>query len=121
MSFRNTLTNIVGEVDGAIGALIMGYDGIPIDENIRTDVSLDVQLLAVEYATLLKEIKRTVDVLKTGEMEEVCISTGDLNIVIRAISEEFFMVLLLERDGNYGKGRYLLKLQAPRMREMLLQ
>jgi len=121
MSFRDRLTTIVGEVDGAIGALIMGYDGIPIDESIRPDASVDVQLLAVEYATLLKEIKRTVDVLKTGDMEEVCISTGDLNIVIRAISEEFFMVLLLERNGNYGKGRYLLKLQAPRMREMLLQ
>jgi predicted regulator of Ras-like GTPase activity (Roadblock/LC7/MglB family) len=121
MSFRNTLTHITTEVNGAIGALIMGYDGIPIDEIIRTDVSLDVQLLAVEYANLLKEIKRTVDVLKTGEMEEVCISTGDLYIIIRAISEEFFMVLLIHRDGNYGKGRYLLKIQAPKVREMLLQ
>jgi predicted regulator of Ras-like GTPase activity (Roadblock/LC7/MglB family) len=119
MSFRERLTKIVGQVDGAIGALIMGYDGIPIDESIRPDVSLDVQLLAVEYATLLKEIKRTVDVLKTGGMEEVSISTGELRVLIRAISDEFFMVLLIEKEGNFGLGRYLLKLNASAFSEML--
>ncbi|GAM07835.1 hypothetical protein OR1_00104 [Geobacter sp. OR-1] len=119
MSFRERLKNIVEQVDGAIGALIMGYDGIPIDECILPDVSLDVQLLAVEYATLLKEIKRTVDVLKTGGMEEVSISTGELRVVIRALNEEFFLVLLMVKDGNFGLGRYLLRLNASVFREML--
>jgi predicted regulator of Ras-like GTPase activity (Roadblock/LC7/MglB family) len=119
MSFRERLKKIVEQVDGAIGALIMGYDGIPIDESIRPDASLDVQLLAVEYATLLKEIKRTVDVLKTGGMEEVSITSGELRVVIRALNEEFFMVLLLEKEGNFGLGRYLLRLNAQAFRDML--
>ena len=119
MSFRERLNTILGRVDGAIGALIMGYDGIPIDECIRPDLRIDVQLLAVEYANLLKEIKRTVDVLKTGAMEEVCISSGEVKIIIRAISDDFFMVLLLEKGGNFGMGRYLLKLNAPVFSEML--
>lgn len=121
MSFRESLKLIVEQVDGAVGAVIMGYDGIAIDEWIRPEESLDVQLLAVEYATLLKEIKRTVDVLKTGAMEEVTISSGQLRIVIRAISEEFFSVLLLESEGNFGKGRYLLRLYAPRFCDELHQ
>lgn len=119
MSFRERLNKIIGQVDGAIGALIMGYDGIPIDESIRPDLSLDVQLLAVEYATLLKDIKRTVDVLKTGAMEEVSITTGELRVVIRAINEEFFMVLLIEKEGNFGLGRYQLMLNAPIFNAML--
>lgn len=119
MSFRERLNSIAAQVDGAIGALIMGYDGIPIDESIRPGASLDVQLLAVEYATLLKEIKRTVDVLKTGSMEEVSITTEELRVIIRAISDEFFIVLLMENEGNFGMGRYLLKLNAPVFSEML--
>ena len=64
MPFRDILQGLVEKVEGGQGAVIMGYDGIPIDEYIKEDVTLDVQLLSVEYATLLKEIKRTVEVLE---------------------------------------------------------
>ena len=121
MSFRDILKNAVEQVDGAIGAVIMGYDGIAIDEFILLCESFDVQLLAVEYATLLKEIKQTVDLLKTSAMEEVSVTTADVRIILRAISDEFFLVLLLKRDGNFGKGRYLLRLHSSRLYEMLHQ
>lgn len=119
MSFREMLEKLVRDVAGGQGAVIMGYDGIPIDEYIMEDVPLDVQLLSVEYATLMKEIKRTIDVLKTGELEEVSIATGLSRIIVRAITHEFFMVLVLDQDGNFGKGRYLLKRDAPRLAEAL--
>ncbi len=113
MTFRDTLRDIVGNVEGGIGAVIMGYDGIPIDEFIREDAPFDMQLLAVEYATILKEVKRTIDVLKTGDMEEMSITTQRTRVLIRALGDEFFVFLVLDRQGNYGKGRYLLKREAP--------
>jgi len=119
MSFREILKNLVENVDGGQGAVIMGYDGIPIDEYIKDDVPLDVQLLSVEYATLLKEIKRTIDVLKTGDMEEISITTGLSRIVVRAVNQEFFIVLVLDKEGNFGKGRYLLKRDTPKVGEEL--
>jgi len=119
MSFRKTLKDLVDSIDGGHGAVIMGYDGIPIDEYIKEDVPLDVQLLSVEYATLLKEIKRTIDVLKTGEMEEISISTGLSRVIVRPVSQEFFVVLVLDREGNFGKGRYLLKRDAPKIGQEL--
>lgn len=119
MSFRETLKVLVGNVEGGQGAVIMGYDGIPIDEYIKDDVSLDVQLLSVEYATLLKEIKRTIDVLKTGDMEEVSITTGLSRIIVRPVNQDFFVVLVLKKEGNFGKGRYLLKRDAPKIAEEL--
>jgi predicted regulator of Ras-like GTPase activity (Roadblock/LC7/MglB family) len=119
MSFREILKNLVEQVDGGQGAVIMGYDGIPIDEYIKEDVPLDVQLLSVEYATLLKEIKRTIDVLKTGDMEEISITTGLSRVLVRAVNQEFFIVLVLDKEGNFGKGRYLLKRDAPKVGEEL--
>jgi predicted regulator of Ras-like GTPase activity (Roadblock/LC7/MglB family) len=112
---------MVERVDGAMAAVVMGYDGIAIDEVVRDGVPLDVQLLAVEYATLLKEIKRTVDVLRTGVMEEVTIATGEVRIVIRVLNDEFFVVLIMQGDGNFGLGRYLLRLNAPHLRDILQQ
>ena len=119
MSFRDILQGMVERVEGGQGAVIMGYDGIPIDEYIKEDVILDIQLLSVEYATLLKEIKRTIDVLKTGDMDEISITTGLSRVIVRPVNEEFFVVFVLDREGNFGKGRYLLKRDAPKLAEEL--
>lgn len=119
MTFRGILQNIADNVEGGIGAIIMGYDGIAIDEYIRKDVPYDMQLLAVEYATVLKEVKRTIAVLKTGEMEEMSITTELTRILIRAVSDDLFVFLALDRQGNYGKGRYLLKRDVPMIQESL--
>jgi predicted regulator of Ras-like GTPase activity (Roadblock/LC7/MglB family) len=112
MSLRDTLRSIVDNVDGGLAALIMAYDGIPVDEVCVDQTEFDLQLLSVEYATVLKEIKRTVEVIKAGEMEEVSITTDQTCVAIRVLNKELFLVLVLKRDGNFGKGRYLLRLKS---------
>lgn len=120
MSFNEILRGVVDSVGGGVGAVIMGYDGIAIDEYIRDDGLLDVQLLAVEYATVLKEVKKTADVLRSGDMEEVSIATDAYRVIIRVINDEFFVVLTIVSDGNFGKGRYLLRREIDKLRERLL-
>lgn len=109
MPIRDTLDTIVRSVDGALAAIIMAYDGIPIDEIAVEQSDFDTQLLSVEYATVLREIKRAADVIKAGDMEEVSITTSRTRTVMRVLSNELFVALIMRRDGNFGKGRYLLK------------
>lgn len=112
MSIRNALNDIVRSVDGALAAIIMGYDGIPIDEYAVVQSDFDTQLLAVEYAAVLKEIKRAVDVIRAGSMEEVSIATAQTRVIMRILNDDLFIVLLMKHDGNIGKGRYLLNLKS---------
>ena len=119
MEFRAVLKGIVDACDGSLGAVIMGYDGIAIDEYLPATGGVDVQLLTVEYASVLKEIKRTVAVLKTGELEEVSIMAEQCSVVVRGINDDFFLALVLGAEGNFGKGRYLLKREAVALREAL--
>lgn len=112
MSLRDSLNTIVHSVDGALAAIIMAYDGIPIDEVTVEQSEFDMQLLSVEYATVLKEIKRAVDVIKMGELEEVSISTTRTCVVVRVLNEDLFAALIMSRGGNIGKGRYMLKLKS---------
>ena len=39
--------------------------------------------------------------------------------VVRGVSDDFFVALVMEADGNYGKGRYLLKRDVWKLREAL--
>jgi len=112
MSLRDLLSTIVQSVDGSLAAIIMAYDGIPIDEVTVEQSEFDMQLLSVEYATVLKEIKRAVDVIKMGNLEEVSITTTRTCLVVRILNDDLFAALIMSRDGNIGKGRYMLKLKS---------
>ncbi len=112
MSLRETLRSLVDSVEGGLAAMIMAYDGISVDEVCVEQSEVDMQLLSVEYATVLKEIRRSVEVIKAGCMEEVSITTNQTCVAIRLLNEDLFAVLIIRRDGNFGKGRYLLRLKS---------
>jgi predicted regulator of Ras-like GTPase activity (Roadblock/LC7/MglB family) len=117
--FGEILQEIVTGTPGAIGAVLMGYDGIAIDQHFRSHEGEELSLVAVEYANVLKEIRKTAEILNTGHMEEVSVKTERLLVILRTLGDEYFVALTLERDGNYGKGRYLLRRETPRLREAL--
>lgn len=119
MPFSETLKSIVESVEGGLGAVIMADDGIAIDEYLLDGSGMDLNLMAVEYASLLKEVKRTADVLKTGALEEMAVNTGRSQVIVRTINDELFIALILGQDGNCGKGRYLLRREVFGLRERL--
>lgn len=119
MPYRDALKSLSEAVDGSLAAIIMGYDGISIDEYIVDNLPFDMQLVAVEYANLLRDIRRTVDLLENGSMQEVSIATDRVRVLVRIINSDFFLVLVIAADGNYGKGRYLLSREALRLQSDL--
>ncbi len=106
--FITILKQIVEEVPGAQGAILMGFDGIAVAEFSIENSSTDMLLLTVEYANALKEIRKSSSVLEIGEMEEVVVSTDRFTIILRALTDEYFCALLLSCDAQLGKGRYVL-------------
>ena len=106
--FNKILERIVTESGGGIDAVLMGYDGIAIDQFCIPGEKADLQLVAIEYANVLKEIRKTAQILNVGEMEEVSIKTERFHIVVRIITPDYFVAMTLKRDGNFGKARYLL-------------
>lgn len=117
--FSELLQGIVEETGGAVGAVLMGYDGIAIDQFFLPQDEVDLNMLAVEYANVLKEVKKMTEVLDTGLLEEVTIKTENFYVVLRAISPDYFVFLTIGSHGNLGKGRYLIMRDAVKLREAL--
>jgi len=117
--FNEILQRLVEETGGGVGAVLMGYDGISIDQFFAPDEETDLQMVVVEYSNVLKEIRKTADILSLGEMEEISIRTDRLIIVIRVLNEGYFVALIINHDGNFGKGRYLMSRETPNLREAL--
>ena len=117
--FNKILERIVTETGGGIDAVLMGYDGIAIDQFSVPGEKADLQLVAIEYANVLKEIRKTTEILDIGDMEEVAIKTERYQVVVRIITPEYFVAMTLRRDGNFGKARYLLSREAGPLRAAL--
>lgn len=117
--FNEILQRIVEGTGGGIGAVLMGYDGIAIEQVFSPDQEIDLQMVVVEYSNVLKEIRKTAEILSLGEMEEISIRTERFIIVIRMLNEEYFVALIINRDGNFGKGRYLITREGANLLEAL--
>lgn len=114
MSFSDILKEVVNGTDGALGALVVGVDGIPVDEfSVQGD--LDLQSMTVEYATLLKEIEKGSRAAHLGSTKEVTVIAERAMIMLRRLNDEYFLVLVIRPDGNFGKGRFLLRMSVPKL------
>jgi predicted regulator of Ras-like GTPase activity (Roadblock/LC7/MglB family) len=120
MSFRAHLESVVNQVDGALACSVMGFDGISV-ETYQKDEAGELELNGawVEYANLLTQLKNAADVLKTGAVTELSVNSEKVLTIIRLVSPEYFLVLALRSEGNYGKGRYVLRVTAPKVRAEL--
>lgn len=118
--FKEILEKVVTSCAGGVGAVLMGFDGIAIDQYAVDDVPLDLNLVAIEYSNVTKEIRRAAEVLNTGALQEVAIKTEHFYVIIHVLTEEYFVALTLVRSGNYGQGRYLLMREAGNLRQALV-
>lgn len=56
--FTDVLSTIVEQTNGGIGAVLMGYDGIAVGQFHRPVEEIDLSLVAVEYANVLRKSKK---------------------------------------------------------------
>ena len=114
MPFSDILKEVVNGTEGALGAVVVGIDGIPVDEySVGGDI--DVQSMTVEYSALLKEIEKGSQAARLGTTKEVTVMADKAMIMLRRLNDEYFLVLIIKPEGNFGKGRFLLRMSVPKL------
>jgi predicted regulator of Ras-like GTPase activity (Roadblock/LC7/MglB family) len=114
MSFTEVLKEAVEKVDGAVSAMIIGADGISVQEYVNEKL-LDLTGLSAEASAMIKDINLAADNLGLGEAKEFSIISDRCGIIVRKINKEYYLALIIKPEGNYGKGRYVLKTIVPRI------
>jgi predicted regulator of Ras-like GTPase activity (Roadblock/LC7/MglB family) len=119
MSFREHLEDVCKGVDGAVACSLMGVDGIEVETHVAGEGELDLRSILVEYSGVFRNARDAAEVHAAGDLSEVAIHTDKLYTVARQVSPDYFMVVALTPEGNYGKARYLLRVTAPKVRAEL--
>ena len=116
--FGSILQDTVENVKGAHAAILMGFDGIPVDA-YTGNADSDIESIGMEFSVLIKEIQSAAQQLEAGRANEITIRTEKFSTILRILNDEYFLAIAVGADGNLGKARYLLRMAVPKLLEVL--
>ncbi len=102
--FRDVLAGIKSRVDGTLAVSLIGLDGISVETISDGKVPLDV--LAAEFGGFIRSIRLSNTELNTGEVLQFSLTTEKYITFLSAVTSDYFILLVMRPDGNYGRARF---------------
>lgn len=116
--FRDVLTSLRERVEGALAASLIGLDGIAVETVGDRDVPLDV--LGAEFGSFVKSIRHSNTELDTGEVLQFSLVSEKYITFLSAVTSDYYILLVLRPDGNYGRARFELSRAKVLLRDELI-
>jgi len=118
--FKQVLREVVERTEGGIAGLVMGFDGIPVENYVKGDAAFDMETIGMEYSVILTQISKAAGMLEAGAAREVAIQAERMTTIMRMLNEQYFVALAMAPNGNFGKGRFLLRTLTPKLLDDLV-
>jgi len=124
MPFLEILKDLVEGVDGAVGAAIMGPDGLAVEKYLGGGGGVggggyDIEAAGVEYGKVVEEALKAAKVLNLGVLEEITVGAGDSTVILRMAAPQYgyYIAFAMKAGSNVGRARYLLRRAALKARK----
>jgi len=101
--FREALASIRDKVAGTLAVSLISLDGIPIETINADSVPLDV--IGAEFGGFIKSVR---------------LFTEKYITLLSAVTPEYFLLLVMQPDGNYGRARHELARAKHTLRDELV-
>jgi len=115
--FKEVLQGIRDHVDGALAASLIGLDGIAIESLKSEGVPLEV--MGAEFGGFVKNIRLSNTELNTGDVLQFSVVTEKYVAFLSAVTTDYFVLLVMRPDGNYGRARFELARAKQQLRNEL--
>jgi predicted regulator of Ras-like GTPase activity (Roadblock/LC7/MglB family) len=106
--FAVTLKDIANKLDDLECIMLVGTDGLPIEKVVRKE-TLNVELLVAEFTTILRNTAQTASEVEAGALDELILLTERVVVLLKAITPEYFLMIILSEGANIGRARFELK------------
>ena len=106
--FLEHLSRITGRIDGALALSLVARDGIPV-ESVSSDPGIDLEALAAEMVAQARAISENHRELEVGDVQQLSVTTERVTLMVSTVTPEYYLLLVLGPDGNYGRARFELR------------
>lgn len=117
--FQDTLRRIADRVEGTKAVSLVGMDGIPIDSYGSLE-GRSVESFAAELGSFVKSAQGPHTSLNSAVIQQLALVTDTTIAILSRVTEEYYLLLLLSREGNFGRGRFELARAALTLEKELL-
>lgn len=106
--FLDQLSRISNRIDGALALSLVAKDGIAV-ESVSSDPNLDLEVLAAELVAQVRSITEDHRELHVGEVQQLSVTTDRLTLMVSSVASDYYLLLVLGPEGNYGRARFELR------------
>lgn len=103
-AFGEILEGIVRRVPGAVGAVFADWEGEPVDQFAHVP-PLDIQLVGAHWGVVWSQATRRLAQHELGAVEELLIEGERAIVLVRLVTEGYFVVLATRRDAHLATAR----------------
>lgn len=94
MSFKILLSRLLEDIPGALGAIIIDWEGEAVDQ-IASANEYDLKVLGAHNGIVLSLLREALSRTASGELEEIVIHTGSSKTLIAPLTEDYLLILQL--------------------------
>jgi predicted regulator of Ras-like GTPase activity (Roadblock/LC7/MglB family) len=116
--FRTVLTGLRDRIEGALAVSLIGLDGIAVETVGGGQIPLEI--LGAEFGSFVKSIRHANTELETGEVLQFALVTEKYITFLSEVTPEYYILLVLRPDGNYGRARFELSKAKYLLRDELI-
>jgi predicted regulator of Ras-like GTPase activity (Roadblock/LC7/MglB family) len=106
--FSERLHAVARRIEGVQSLSLVAKDGIPV-ESIKLNSGLDLDILAAELMSQVRAISHHHQDLAIGRVRHFSVSTERLTLMVTALTDDYYLMLVLAAGGNSGRARFELR------------
>lgn len=118
MPFESILKDLVHTVPGAVGAIVVDWEGEAVQEYSYCD-SYDIRFVAAHKGIVLARLRETHADNQGGEIEEVVVTSERQVLLIGAVDRDYSLVLQAERSCPIGLASFRFQAALARLKKEL--
>ena len=107
-SFADILKNLVESVPGALGAIFADWEGEMVDQFAHIP-AIEIQLVGAHWGVVLMQTNQRTEPLGFGRVEELTVEGERATVLIRKVTNEYFVVLTAKHDVHLATARRALQ------------
>lgn len=114
MPFKTILNQLLAEVPGSLGVVIVDWEGEAVDQATRIG-EYDIKILGAHNGIILTLLRDVLARLNADYPQEVVIRTDQVATLIQPLTEDYLLIMQLERNALVSRAAYKLRACADRL------
>jgi predicted regulator of Ras-like GTPase activity (Roadblock/LC7/MglB family) len=105
MAFKQILSEMLAQIPGSLGAILVDWEGEAVDQVGGID-DYELKVIGAHKGLILDNLRQAVARAEGNGLEEIVITTALRQTIILPVDDDYFLVLTLNKDDSMGRALF---------------